>query len=211
VRCRGEGLIEGQWQAVDDWSIEDTKTMGRPVIAKAMEFIASEQEQEASEANASKKSAPEDEGSLAERLEKQAKAFLKGLVKWDDIHFRLNASDFRDGRWEANNFGKQRVKDVVTALKWLERHDITKYNINSISTAKLGTVVVGALGGKKARVSVDDFLPFDTKKIKKENGLSDESLAVLKRLMRSRRMDGRVIALLADELKTASSREQSSE
>jgi hypothetical protein len=41
-------------------------------------------------------------------------------------------------------------KDVVTALKWLERHDITKYNINSISTAKLGTVVVGALGGKKA-------------------------------------------------------------
>jgi hypothetical protein len=59
--------------------------------------------------------------------------------------------------------------------------------------------------------TMDDFLPFDTKKIKKENGLSDESLAVLQRLMRSRRMDGRVIALLADELKTASSREQSSE
>ena len=99
-----------------------------------------------------------------------------------------------------NNFGKQRVQDVVTALKWLEKHDITKYNIHSISTAKLGTVVVGALGGKKARVSVDDFLPFDTKKIKKENGLSDESLTVLQRLMRSRKMDGRVIALLVDEL-----------
>jgi hypothetical protein len=55
VRCRGEGFIDGQWQAVDDWSIEDTKTMGRSVIAKAMEFIASEQEQEASEANAAKK------------------------------------------------------------------------------------------------------------------------------------------------------------
>ena len=103
------------------------------------------------------------------------------------------------------------MKDVITALKWLEKHDITKYNIHSISTAKLGTVVVGALGGKKARVSVDDFLPFDTKKIKKENGLSDESLAVLQRLMRSRKMDGRVIGLLAEELKTASSREQSSD
>ena len=103
------------------------------------------------------------------------------------------------------------MKDVVTALKWLEKYDITKYNINSIATAKLGTVVIGALGGKKARASVDDFLPFDTKKIKKENGLSDESMAVLQRLMRSRKMDGRVIALLADELKTASSREQSSE
>ncbi len=37
----------------------------------------------------------------------------------------------------------------MTALKWLENHDITKYNIGSIATAKLGTVVVGALGGKK--------------------------------------------------------------
>jgi len=55
VRCRGEGLIDGQWQAVDDWSIEDTKTMGRPVIAKAMEFIAAEQEQEVADAGAAKK------------------------------------------------------------------------------------------------------------------------------------------------------------
>jgi hypothetical protein len=136
---------------------------------------------------------------------------LKSLTKWDEIYFRLNASDLKDRRWDASNFGRQRVKDVVVALKWLEKYDITKYNINSISTAKLGTVVVGALGGKKARVSVDDFLPFDTKRIKKENGLSDESLTVLQRLMRSRRMDGRVIALLAEELKTASSREQSSD
>ena len=133
------------------------------------------------------------------------------MTKWDEIYFRLNASDLKDRRWDESSFGKQRVKDVITALKWLEKHDITKYNIHSISTAKLGTVVVGALGGKKARISVDDFLPFDTKKIKKENGLSDESLAVLQRLMRSRKMDGRVIGLLADELKSASSREQSSD
>jgi len=103
------------------------------------------------------------------------------------------------------------VKDIVTALKWLENHDITKYNINSIATAKLGTVVVGALGGKKARVSADDFLPFDTRRLKKQNGMTDESLGVLQRLMRTRRLDGRVIALLADELKTASTREPSGE
>jgi hypothetical protein len=103
------------------------------------------------------------------------------------------------------------VKDIVTALKWLENHDITKYNINSIATAKLGTVVVGALGGKKAKVSADDFLPFDTRRLKKQNGMTDESLGVLQRLMRTRRLDGRVIALLADELKTASTRETSSD
>ena len=103
------------------------------------------------------------------------------------------------------------MKDVIKALKWLEQHDITQYNINSISTAKLGTVVVGALGGKKARVSADDFLPFDTRRLKKQNGMTDESLGVLQRLMRTRRLDGRVIALLADELKTASTRETSSD
>ena len=128
---------------------------------------------------------------------------MKNLTKWDEIYFRLNSSDFNDCRWEAHNFGKQRIKDIVTALKWLENHDITKYNINSIATAKLGTVVVGALGGKKAKVSADDFLPFDTRKIKKENGISEESCVVLSRLMKTQRMDGRLIALLSDELKNS--------
>ncbi len=96
-------------------------------------------------------------------------------------------------------------------MKWLEKHDVVKYNINSISTAKLGTVVVGALGGKKAKVSVDDFLPFDTKRIKKDTGISDESIGILQKLMRTRKMDGRVIALLAEDLKAASVREQGSD
>lgn len=96
-------------------------------------------------------------------------------------------------------------------MKWLEKHDTTKYNIQSISTAKLGTVVVGAIGGKKAKVSPDDFLPFDTRRIKKDTGITDESLRVLQKLMKTRKMDGRVIALLADELKTAAMRGDSSD
>ena len=103
------------------------------------------------------------------------------------------------------------MKDVVTALKWLENHDITKYNINSIATAKLGTVVVGALRGKKAKVSADDFLPFDTRRIKVDTGISEESIVVLQELMRTKKMDGRVVALLAEELKNASTREQSND
>ena len=136
---------------------------------------------------------------------------MKNLTKWDEIYFRLNSSDFNDCRWEAHNFGKQRIKDIVTALKWLENHDITKYNINSIATAKLGTVVVGALGGKKAKVSADDFLPFDTRRIKVDTGISEESIVVLQELMRTKKMDGRVVALLAEELKNASTRDQSND
>lgn len=126
------------------------------------------------------------------------------------MYLRLSASDLKDERWSANNFGMQRVKDVSAALDWLEKYDSFKYNVTSIATAKLGTVVVGALGGKKAKATPDDFLPFDTRKIKKETGVTDESIATLQKLMRTVRMDGRVVAMLADELKNASAREAKS-
>jgi hypothetical protein len=58
MRCRGEGLIDGEWQPLDDWSIEDTKTMDRPTIAKAVEFIMSEQKAEAGAKEAQAKKAP---------------------------------------------------------------------------------------------------------------------------------------------------------
>jgi hypothetical protein len=95
------------------------------------------------------------------------------------------------------------VKDAVKALEWLEKHDMATVNANSISTAKLSGDVVSALGGKKEIDSIDDFLTFDTRKIKKENGVSEESYEVLSRLMKTRKMDGRLIALLSDELKNS--------
>ena len=49
IRCRGEAMIDGEWTRVDDWSIEDTKEMGRGLIGKVMEFVVAEQEAEAKE------------------------------------------------------------------------------------------------------------------------------------------------------------------
>lgn len=74
--------------------------------------------------------------------------------------------------------------------------------------AKLGTMAAGMMAGKKSKVKPEDFLPFDTKQIKKEDGVTDVSLIVLQRLMKTRRMDGRVIALLADEMKAFAGRNQ---
>ena len=127
-------------------------------------------------------------------------------MKWDDIHFRLNSCSYNDERWSAKNFGGQRISDVNAALSWIEKHDVAKYNLESISIAKLGSFVAGSLGGKKTRISPQDFLPFDTRKIRTENGITDKSVEVLRRLMKTKAMDGRVIALLAEELKSASSR-----
>ena len=70
----------------------------------------------------------------------------------------------------------------------------------------MATMVAQALGGKKVTVTPDDFLPFDTRKLKKETGVTQESLVVLKRLMKTKKMDARVVSILAEELKSASTR-----
>lgn len=122
------------------------------------------------------------------------------------MYFRLSSSDYKDDRWNAANFGKQKVADVKAALKYLEKHDVTKYNIQSIAVAKLGAMAAMMMGGKKAKAKPDDFLPFDTKSIKKNTGVTDESLTVLAKLMKEKMMDGRLIALLVDEIKACSGR-----
>jgi hypothetical protein len=100
------------------------------------------------------------------------------------------------------------VTDVKSALQYIEKHDVAKYNIQSVAVAKFGTMAAGMMGGKKSRIKPDDFLPFDTKNIKKEGGVTDKSLSVLRKLMKERVMDGRVIALLVEEIKAFSGRNQ---
>ena len=141
-------------------------------------------------------------------LEARARNQLKSLTDWNEIYFRLCASDFNDERWHADQFGRQSLSDVKRALKYLDKHDVAKYNVQSVAIAKLGTMAAGMMGGKKSKVKPEDFLPFDTKSIKREGGVSDASLIVLQRLMKTRKMDGRVIALLADDLKAFSGRNQ---
>jgi hypothetical protein len=141
-----------------------------------------------------------------EILEKRAKTLLASSVDWNKVYLRLSSSALSDERWNARNFSKQRIKDVMEALKWLEQHDIAEHNVASISTAKLAMLVLGVAGAKSTKASVDDFLPFDTRRIKKDHGITDETLRVLHKLMKTKTMDGRVIGLLAEELKAAANR-----
>ncbi len=55
IRSRGQGLVDGEWQDLSDWEMEDTKTLPRKIIAKVVEFIAEEQSAETQEAIAAKK------------------------------------------------------------------------------------------------------------------------------------------------------------
>ena len=141
-------------------------------------------------------------------LEARARDQLKSLTDWNEIYFRLSSSDLNDPRWHADQFGRQPLFAVKKALKYLDKHDIAKYNVQSVAIAKFGAMTAGMMAGRKSKVKPEDFLPFDAKALKKEDGVTDASLIVLQRLMKTRRMDGRVIALLADEMKSFSGRNQ---
>jgi hypothetical protein len=55
IRSRGQGMIDGEWQDLADWELDDTKNLPRKAIAKVVEFIAEEQNAETQEAVAAKK------------------------------------------------------------------------------------------------------------------------------------------------------------
>jgi hypothetical protein len=55
IRSRGQGLIDGNWQDLDDWELEDTKNLPRKYIAKVVEFITAEQSAEVQETATAKK------------------------------------------------------------------------------------------------------------------------------------------------------------
>lgn len=57
IRSRGQGLIDGEWQDVSDWSLDDTQHLPRKVIAKVVEFITAEQDTEVKEATEAAKKA----------------------------------------------------------------------------------------------------------------------------------------------------------
>jgi len=141
-------------------------------------------------------------------LEARARLQLKNLTNWNEVYFRLSASDLNDKRWHAKEFGLQPLSDVKAALKYLDKHDVAKYNVQSVAIAKFGTMAAGMMAGRKSKIKPEDFLPFDTKALKKDTGVTDASLIVFQRLMKTRKMDGRVIALLADDLKSFSGRNQ---
>ena len=55
IRSRGQGMVDGDWQDLTDWELDDTKALPRKYVAKVVEFITAEQSAEAQEAATAKK------------------------------------------------------------------------------------------------------------------------------------------------------------
>lgn len=54
IRCRGEGKVGEEWQALSDWSLDDTREMPRTLLTKMLDFITEEQDEEVKNAQAKK-------------------------------------------------------------------------------------------------------------------------------------------------------------
>jgi NTP pyrophosphatase (non-canonical NTP hydrolase) len=46
IRSRGQGYIAGEWKPLEDWAIEDTKELSRPLVRKILTFVNDEQDKE---------------------------------------------------------------------------------------------------------------------------------------------------------------------
>jgi len=71
-------------------------------------------------------------------------------------------------------------------------------NANSVATAKMGSMVASALGGKGVQVKVADFLPYEIED--NEEGLSESTKAALRWALKTQKLPVIVVAMLGSEL-----------
>lgn len=123
---------------------------------------------------------------------------LEGGTNWTNVYCQLAELHLSDPLFHAENFGKVPVALIYDLL---ENHHKTlkmQVNANSISTAKLGTVVISALGGKQAKAKLDDFLPYPRED--KEDTLSEKTKDAVKWALKTQHLPPQVVALLGSEL-----------
>ena len=71
-------------------------------------------------------------------------------------------------------------------------------NANSIATAKLSSIVLGALGGKKTKVKIEELLPYEIKK--GNNALRQSTINAMKWALKHEVMPPAIIGMIGAEL-----------
>jgi hypothetical protein len=108
------------------------------------------------------------------------------------------ALSIADPIFHAERFGKVPMALLRTMLEQASNEQQQLINAQSISTAKLAVTVVGALGGKTAKASVDDFLPFERPKT---TGISSETKEAMQWALKNLRLPPVIVGLIGAELR----------
>lgn len=72
-------------------------------------------------------------------------------------------------------------------------------NAESLATAKLSSIVIGALGGKQAKVKIAELLPFELPA--GEQNLRESTKEALKWALKNERLPPAIVGLIGAELR----------
>jgi hypothetical protein len=90
------------------------------------------------------------------------------------------------------------VKLLQVCTEQLSENKQETINAQSIATAKLSSIVINALGGKKAKIKMEELLPYELKK--PSNGIKPSTIAAMKWALKNEKMPPAVIGLIGSEL-----------
>ena len=97
----------------------------------------------------------------------------------------------------ADRFGRVPVLLLKRLIAIADSEKQQIINAHSISTAKLGTVVVSALGGKASKL--DECLPFAVPRNSRQ--ISVETEEAMRWALSNEKMPGQIVAMIGAELK----------
>jgi hypothetical protein len=117
---------------------------------------------------------------------------------WVAVYCRLQYFAIADPLLQAGRFGKVPIKFLMACLKNLSKEHQQNANATSVASAKLGMVVISALGGKNAKAKVQDFLPFEMPK--DDTGLSTLTITAMKWALKNETLHPAVVGMLGAEL-----------
>jgi hypothetical protein len=117
---------------------------------------------------------------------------------WTDIYCRIATLGLSDPLFHASSFKRVPIRLIVALLNYQAKEKKQTINAQSISTAKLGMVVIGALAGKKAKTSVTDFLPFESEA--DPSGMQQSTVDALKWALKNEKLPPVIVGLIGVEL-----------
>jgi hypothetical protein len=103
-----------------------------------------------------------------------------------------------DPLFSAERFGRIPVKLLHICIRQLTENKQETINAQSIATAKLSSIVIGALGGKKTKVKMEELLPYEMKR--NDNGLKESTIAAMKWALKHEMMPPAIIGMIGAEL-----------
>lgn len=114
------------------------------------------------------------------------------------LYARLLSFSIADPLFHAGNFGKVPVKLLQVCTRQLSDAKQETINAQSISTAKLSSIVMGALGGKRAKVKIEELLPYEIKR--NNNTLKESTIQAMKWALKNETMPPAIIGMIGAEL-----------